>query len=153
MTGDRQFHEGDWPLPSGGIVTGMMRWLTSSFLEGYCQPRTNPEGPNVNHPRVASRMNPEFAALTLHQKPCPDAHESCNVGKFHISSRPFSQAHILSCFLVGYESRKAGPSLAPPCARSLEQWTVERMKFLKESQAKTQEKLGRFGKLSQGLGH
>ncbi|CAJ1347825.1 unnamed protein product [Effrenium voratum] len=51
-----------------------------------------------------------------------------------------SKAHILSCFLVGYESRKAGPSLAPPCARSLEQWTVERMKFLKESQAKTQEK-------------
>ncbi|CAK9079433.1 Phenolphthiocerol/phthiocerol polyketide synthase subunit A ((Phenol)carboxyphthiodiolenone synthase subunit A) (Beta-ketoacyl-acyl-carrier-protein synthase I) (Phthiocerol synthesis polyketide synthase type I PpsA) [Durusdinium trenchii] len=53
-----------------------------------------------------------------------------------------SKAHILSCFLVGHEGgRKGAPNWVPPCAKSLEQWTVERMKILKENQAKTQERL------------
>lgn len=52
-----------------------------------------------------------------------------------------SKAHILSCFLVGHEGRKTGSNWVPPCAKSLEQWTVERMRYLKESQAKSQEKL------------
>lgn len=45
-----------------------------------------------------------------------------------------------SGFLVGHEGgRKGAPNWVPPCAKSLEQWTVERMKILKENQAKTQE--------------
>ena len=50
-----------------------------------------------------------------------------------------SKAHILSCFLVGQESvgtKRAQASWVPPCARSLEQWTVERMRYLKEVQSK-----------------
>ena len=53
-----------------------------------------------------------------------------------------SKAHILSCFLVGHEhGRKGTSNWVPPCAKNLEQWTVERMKYLKENQAKSQEKL------------
>ncbi|CAE7252494.1 ppsA [Symbiodinium sp. CCMP2592] len=51
-----------------------------------------------------------------------------------------SKAHILSCFLVGQDSggtkRTGQPSWVPPCARGLEQWTVERMRYLKEVQSK-----------------
>ena len=51
-----------------------------------------------------------------------------------------SKAHILSCFLVGQDSggtkRTGQPSWVPPCACGLEQWTVERMRYLKEVQSK-----------------
>ena len=42
--------------------------------------------------------------------------------------------------MVGQESagaKRSQASWVPPCARSLEQWTLERMRYLKEVQAKT----------------
>mmetsp|Transcript_72973 Transcript_72973/g.171033 ORF Transcript_72973/g.171033 Transcript_72973/m.171033 type:complete len:756 (+) Transcript_72973:37-2304(+) len=47
-----------------------------------------------------------------------------------------AKTHILSCYLVGQESRR-GQAFLPPCARNLMEWTMDRMRALKEVQAKS----------------